>query len=98
MLSVEADHGGPTVMAIDLANDLQAFLTFATEELAHAGTHLTLDDALDLWHYRNTPDTPRRQALDAIQRGLDDMDHGRTRPVEEFDREFRDRHGISPRP
>lgn len=71
-------------MSIDLANDLQAFLAFATEELAHAGPRLTLDEALDLWQYQNAPEAEREQTIQAVQRGLDDMYAGRTVDAFEF--------------
>jgi hypothetical protein len=37
------------------------------------------------------------ERIRAIQRGVDGMDAGQTRPFEEFDREFRARHGLPPR-
>ena len=52
-----------------------------------------------------TPDEVVREALAAlrdreaevlaIQEGIDDMEAGRTRPIREFDREFRQRNGLS---
>ncbi len=84
-------------MSIDLANDLQAFLAFAQEQLASDSAKVTLDEALALWEYQNAPEAERQETLKAIQRGLDDMYAGRTRSIEEFDREFRERHGLPPR-
>jgi predicted DNA-binding antitoxin AbrB/MazE fold protein len=37
------------------------------------------------------------ETLAAIQEGLADIEAGRTQPFEDFDREFRARHGIPPR-
>ena len=34
---------------------------------------------------------------DAIRRGFADLEAGRTRPIEDIDREFRARHGLPPR-
>jgi PHD/YefM family antitoxin component YafN of YafNO toxin-antitoxin module len=39
-------------------------------------------------------DTDERQALAGIRRGLADVEAGRVKPLEEFEREFRARHGI----
>jgi putative addiction module CopG family antidote len=51
-----------------------------------------------------TPDEVVREALAAlrdrevevlaIQEGIDDMEAGRTRPIDEFDRDFRQRNGL----
>ena len=37
------------------------------------------------------------ETLAAIEEGLADIEAGRTQPFEDFDREFRARHGIPPR-
>lgn len=84
-------------MGTGRANDLKAFRDFANTKLSNGGANLTLEDALDLWEYENSPEAERQATVRAIQLGLDDMHAGRTRPVEEFDREFRERHGLPPR-
>jgi predicted transcriptional regulator len=84
-------------MATDRANDLQAFRLFIDEGLADSGAGLTLDEALARWDYENAPDEEREETRAAIRRGLADVDEGRVKPFEEFDREFRAKHGISPR-
>ena len=84
-------------MAHERWNDLRGFLRFVAEKLETSGESLTLDDVLDLWEYENSCEEEREETLKAIRRGLDDMYAGRTRPVEEFDREFRERYGLPPR-
>jgi len=42
-------------------------------------------------------DDDARETLAAIQEGLADIEAGRTQPFEDFDREFRTRHGMPPR-
>ncbi len=84
-------------MATDRVNDLRAFKGFIDEQLANGGADLTLDEALARWEYENSPEEEKQETIRAIQRGLDDMYAGRTRPIEEFDREFRQRHGLPPR-
>ena len=84
-------------MAIERANDLRAFRDFADSKLSNGGASLSLEDALDLWECENAPEEEREETLKAIRRGLDDMHAGRTRPFEEFDRDFRERHDLTPR-
>ena len=96
--TLSRDHEGDvTTMATDRANDLQAFRTFIDEGLADGGAGLTLDEALARWDHENASDEEREETRAAIRRGLADIDAGRVRPFEEFDREFRTKHGIPPR-
>ena len=84
-------------MATERINDLQAFRDFVDVKLSGGGHGLTLDDALELWEYENQTEDERREAHRAIRQGLDDIEAGRVRPFEEFDREFRQKHGLPPR-
>jgi hypothetical protein len=84
-------------MATERANDLRAFKGFIDEQLANGGADLTLDEALARWEYENQTEEEREETIQAIRKGLEDMYAGRTRPFEEFDREFRERHGLPPR-
>ena len=61
-----------------------------------AAASLTLDDALGLWDYETQTEEEREEPIRAIQRGLDDMYAGRTRPVEEFHSELQQRHKLNP--
>ncbi len=81
-------------MATDRANDLHAFRSFIDDELAQGGAGLTLDEALARWDYENSSEEEREETRAAIRRGLADIDAGRVRPFEEFDREFRAKHGL----
>ena len=81
-------------MATDRANDLQAFRSFIDEGLADGGAGLTLDEALAR-DYENSG-REREETRAAIRRGLADVDAGRVRPFEEFDREFRTSTGFLP--
>jgi predicted transcriptional regulator len=84
-------------MASDRANDLQAFKSFIDEKLANGGADLTLDEALARWEFENSSEEEREETRAAIRQGLADIDAGRVRPFEDFDREFRAKHGIPPR-
>jgi hypothetical protein len=81
-------------MARERANDLRAFID---EQLRSGEGDLTPEEALACWEDVNAPEEEREATLRAIRRGLDDMSAGRTRPFEELDREFRERHGLPPR-
>ena len=48
-------------------------------------------------NYQNASDEQGEETLKAIQRGFADVKAGRVRPFEDFDREFRQKHGLSPR-
>jgi predicted transcriptional regulator len=84
-------------MPIDRANDPIAFRDFLEAKLAAAPPDFTLDDALARWEAANREGDDRAETLRAIREGLADVEAGRTRPLEEFDREFRERRGLSTR-
>ncbi len=82
-------------MATERANDLRAFKGFIDEQLSNGGADLTLDEALARWEYENAPEDEREETIRAIQRGLDDMHAGRTRPAEDALRDLCRKHGLS---
>ena len=84
-------------MATERTNDSRAFRDFLDAKLTHSEASLPLDEALALWDYENRTDEEREDTIQAIREGLEDMDARRTRPIEEFDREFRERHNLPPR-
>jgi hypothetical protein len=81
-------------MSIERSNDLRAFKGFIEEKLSHPGASLTLDEALGLWEYENQTEQEREETRRAIHQGLADVNAGRTRALDEFDREFREKHGL----
>jgi hypothetical protein len=85
-------------MSTERRDDIQAFRAFIDEQLTGGGISLTPADALGLWEIRNPSDEEREETLAAIRQGLRDADEGRVRPFEEFDREFRQKHGLPVRP
>jgi hypothetical protein len=84
-------------MATERANDPRAFRDFLDTKLSSGVNDLTLDEYLNLWEYENTPEEEKEETLRAIRQGLADVDAGRTRDFHEFDREFRQKHGLSTR-
>ena len=85
-------------MGIERVNDLRAFKGFIEDKLSNGGADLTLDEALVHWEVENQTDEEREDTLRAIGEGLSDIEAGRSRPFEEFDREFRSKHGLPSRP
>jgi predicted transcriptional regulator len=83
-------------MATDRRNDLRAFQSFVEEKLSNGGATLTLDEALDLWEYENSSsETERQETLEAIRRGIADVEAGRVRPAREALAELRRKHNLS---
>jgi len=68
-------------MATDRWNDIRAFQSFVDEKLSNGGEGLSLDEALDLWEYENSPEEERVETLEAIRRGLADVEARRVRPA-----------------
>lgn len=83
-------------MTTTTIDDLRAFHAFVGRLLPQNGevTPPTPEECLELWYLENR--TPEEYAADvqAIREGLEDMYAGRTVPFEEFDRDFRERHGL----
>jgi predicted transcriptional regulator len=71
-------------MATDRSDDLRAFRGFIDQQLDNGGNDLSLEEALARWEYENSPEEEREETLRAIQRGLDDMNAGRTVDAFEF--------------
>jgi hypothetical protein len=76
--------------------ELRAFHRFLGDKLGAQVADLSPEEALDEWRSQH----PHSEAADedavAVQEALDDMARGdRGMPFDEFDRDFRARHGIS---
>jgi hypothetical protein len=84
-------------VATERANDARAFRDFLDANLG-GDESLTLYEYLDLWDFENSTNEAKEETLRAIQQGLADADAGRSKPLDEFDREFRRKHGLPPRP
>ncbi len=68
---------------------LESFHRFVGEQLQNAAAvDMSPEKALALWR-------EEQETLAAIREGLEDVAAGRTIPLEEFDRNFRQKHGIS---
>lgn len=84
-------------MATDNSGDLSAFVQFANAQL-QAGTKLTLCEALNEWWETHPPELSPEESEEIetmIQEAIDDLEAGEIgRPFEEFNREFKQRHGL----
>jgi hypothetical protein len=82
-------------MATDPTSELVRFHEFLDETL-RSGLRLSPEEALDLWRQRNPATDDFQDTVVALREAIAEMDAGDTgQPFEDFDREFRMRHGLS---
>ncbi len=82
-------------MTTDRSNDVLAFRSFLDERISRDGASLTLEDALGLWEYENSPEAEREETLAAVLEGLEDLKAGRTRPARDVLAELRRKYDIT---
>lgn len=70
-------------MTVQATNDLAGFHDFVANQLKHGGSNMTPEQALALWR-------ARVETIESVQRGLPDVEAGRTRPADEVLEELRD--------
>ena len=75
-------------MATEIQTELTDFYQFVGQQVAARNVRISPEQAVALWRHR-------QEENEAIREGLADVEAGRTRPVEEFIAEFRQRHHIS---
>jgi len=67
---------------------LESFHQFVGKQLAsNVACVMSPEEALSQWR-------EEQETMVAIREGLDDIAAGRTKSLEEFDRDFRQRHGV----
>ncbi|HUG68868.1 MAG TPA: hypothetical protein VMM76_14060 [Pirellulaceae bacterium] len=74
-------------MATELQCELIDFYEFVGRQVADRNVKLSPEQVVALWRHR-------QQENEAIREGLRAVEEGRTRPIEEFIDEFRQRHQI----
>jgi predicted transcriptional regulator len=74
-------------MSTELHGELLEFYEFVGQQVADRNVEISPEQAVELWRHR-------RREIEAIREGLADVEAGRTRPIEEFIEEFRQRHQI----
>lgn len=78
-------------MSGSIDSDLSSFHRFISEHLSVCGGDLSPEEALDLWRMQQPDD----DAIAAVQEALQDMEEGDEGiPLDQFDRDFRQRHGL----
>lgn len=86
-------------MAGGVESELGGFHRFIGEKLTNAGTGLSPEEALELWRAEHPSPDEFAESVAAIREALADMEAGDSgTPFEEFDRQFRQKHGIAPQP
>lgn len=80
-------------MATEPLTELEAFHRFVGQRLRQNGRIQTLDDCLDEWRRHQSE---LEDSVAAIHRALRQLDAGEGTPLDEFDRQFRETHGMPP--
>jgi hypothetical protein len=80
-------------MSTERANDLLAFKNFVDAQLA-GETVPTVDEVLSLWEFENESEEEREETLEAILRGLADVEAGRVMPAREAVAKLRRKHNL----
>lgn len=76
-------------MSVHESSPLESFHQFVAERLrSDQGASISPEEALVLWR-------ERQETTEAIREGLDDVESGRIKPLDEFLRDFENRHRIA---
>ena len=82
-------------MSGDVGFELHEFHQFLGEILSAGEVVVSPEEALDAWRAAHPASEQFAADVAAIREALDDMAHGdEGTPLAEFDREFRQRHGL----
>jgi hypothetical protein len=76
--------------------DLRELVEFASEQLNNGGSELTPEEVLDLWRAEHPTAAELAESVATIEQALAQADRGEGLPLDEFDRQFRSRHGLDP--
>jgi len=75
-------------MAPIMKNELEFFHQFVSEQLMSGCSEMSPEQILAMWRQRT-------ETINAVKEGLQAVDEGRTKPLDEFTLEFPSRHRIS---
>jgi hypothetical protein len=81
-------------MAEDSSTELESFQRFISEQLGNGGAHLSPEECLRLWRVEHPSPEELNDSVAAVKRGLEQAERGEGKSVDQFDGEFRERHGI----
>jgi hypothetical protein len=77
-------------MSVHEASPLENFHQFVGEQLrANPSADISPEQVLVLWR-------ERQETIEAIREGLNDVESGKVKPLEDFLRDFENRHRIAP--
>ncbi len=74
-------------------SDLDSFHHFATNELAHGGPELNLEELISRWQ----AERDHAETVASIRRGITDADSGRVHDLDDVDTKIRSELGFSAR-
>lgn len=81
-------------MAEETTNELDTFHRFVAEQLA-VGTPLTPEECLRAWRVEQPTAQELGESVAAVRQALEQAQRGEGKTVDDFDRDFRARHGVS---
>jgi hypothetical protein len=79
------------------ATELETFHRFIGQQLAD-GSELTPEQCLRVWRMEQPMAEDLKESVAAVKRALEQARRGAGKSVDDFDRDFRAKHGISERP
>lgn len=74
--------------------ELESFAEYARERLDKGDVDLSIDELFDLWRAENPSDSARAENVAAVQEGIRAVDEGRMKALDDFSRDFRERHDM----
>ena len=80
----------------DIHGQIDLFKAWVSEQFQNGSNERTIDDLFDEWRIENPTNAELTQSVDGLKRALDQADRGEGRSVDEFARDFRDRHNLPP--
>jgi hypothetical protein len=84
-------------MTTCIPSELESFHHFLSQQLPRAGS-LSPEEALDLWRADHPASEDAQESVAALREALLDMEAGDCgRSLDDFDREFRQRHSLGQR-
>ncbi len=81
----------------NVSGELATFHRFIGEQLAE-GAELTPEECLRVWRVEHPSSRELDESVAAVRRALAQAEQGEGKRLEDFDRDFRARHGISGTP
>jgi hypothetical protein len=89
---------GANIMSAGLQGELQSFQEFLARQLADGRDDMSPEEAVDRWRDMHSSPGQREDTIAAVREALADMIAGDLgRPIEEIDREVRERYFSSSR-